>query len=86
MAACMRPGGFLEDETLEAKRIEFRTKGNQIIPYIELFSGASKPFPIKSIIVGPGPDQDEQEEAARLLLETNNLEAGIRRSEIPYRK
>lgn len=85
VAACTRGKKIPEGEQRPAKPIQFRTRNDLIIPYIELFGTAPK-LPIKSIIVGPHPSQEKQEQAVRLLLESECVDAVVRCSEIPYRK
>src|SRR5207245_1354186 len=58
IASPVRRKQIPREETREWKRILFRRKGNMIVPYIRLFDNARRPFPIKSIIVGPHPFQD----------------------------
>jgi len=86
VAVCIRPRKIAEGETRSPKWITFRQRNGLIVPYIELFERSNQPFPIKSIIIGPHPDQDKQAEAVAMALESEELEAAIRISGIPYRK
>ena len=75
------------EETRKWKPILFRRKGNMIVPYITLFDNAMRPFPIKSIIVGPHPSQERQMEAVKMALEAEYLNGvEVRASGIPYRE
>ena len=86
IAPCIRSTKIPEGETRPAKRIQFRARNDLIVPYIELFETARQSFPIKSIIVGPHPYQEKQAEAVRMALESEQLDANVRLSAIPYRK
>ena len=86
IAPCIRPGKLPEGETRPAKSIKFRARGDLIIPYIEMFETSSQPFPVKSIIIGPHPDQEKQAEAVRMALESEYIDATVRLSAIPYRR
>ncbi len=72
-------------EKRELKEIKFRDRNGLVVPYVELFSTVGDGLPIKSIIVGPHPNQELQEEATKMLLESNGLVAKVRRSQIPFR-
>ena len=84
-AVCLRAGKVPDGEKRPAKQINFRVKDGLIIPYIQLFSGLDKPLPVTSVIIGPHPYQDKQEEALKILLETLKVDFNIRLSGIPYR-
>jgi hypothetical protein len=68
------------------KKIHFRSRPDgSITPYIALFEGLRKRLPIKSVIVGPHPERENQRVAVELLLERCGVEANVRVSEIPLR-
>lgn len=69
-----------------AKRIEFRSRGSLIVPYVRLFESDVGHLPMKSIIVGPHPYQDRQAEALDMALEAKGIRLPIRRSAIPFRR
>lgn len=72
-------------EKRELKNVKYRDRNGLVVPYVELFSTVGDDLPIKSIIVGPHPNQELQEEATKMLLESNGLVAKVRRSQIPFR-
>ena len=55
------------------------------MPYVQLFDTLEQSLPIKSIIVGPHPKQQQQAEAVLLALETQDIKAQVRLSSISYR-
>ena len=69
------------------KKVKFRQKDGLLIPYIELFrfNDEGLTSAIKGIIVGPHAFQDKQEEALKMLLESEGLKIDVRKSETPYR-
>jgi hypothetical protein len=82
---CLRRNKVPNMEKREVKNIKFRSRGSSIIPYIELFDLVGDRLPVKSIIVGPHPNQQTQIEAVRMVLEQERVDVPIRSSEIPYR-
>jgi hypothetical protein len=84
-AVCLRAGKVPDGEQRPAKQVNLRVKDGLIIPYIQLFAGLDKSLPVTSVIIGPHPYQDKQEEALKILLETLKLDFNIRLSGIPYR-
>jgi hypothetical protein len=84
MAACIRKSKIPPELKLRHKEINFRQKNGLIVPYIKLLEN-SDTLPIKSIIVGPHPFQDKQEEALQIVLESLSFDdIRVRRSDIPY--
>jgi len=83
---CLRASKIPDGEERSIKEIKVRQKAGLLIPYIELFGTENMSAAVKSIIVGPHPLQDKQEEAAKMFLESEALEVPVRKSEIPYRK
>jgi hypothetical protein len=84
-AVCLRAGKVPDGEKRPTKQINFRVKDGLIIPYIKLFAGLDKSLPITSVIIGPHPYQDKQEEALKILRESLKSNFNIRISGIPYR-
>jgi hypothetical protein len=84
-AAVVRSSHIPKGDTRELKEIKYRNRGGLVVPYIELFVSVGGDLPIRSIIVGPHPHQELQQEAVAMLLETNGLKANVRRSKIPLR-
>lgn len=83
---CLRKNKIQKEERRPAKVVKFRQRGGLLIPYIENFGSGDLFSAIKSIIVGPHPRQEEQEEAVRMLLESSGLKVEVRKSQIPYRQ
>ena len=86
VALCNRPNRQEDGDFREPKAVKFLARsGGDIVPYIELFETLDEKLPIKSVIVGPHPQQTRQRMAVELLLETQSVKAEIRMSEIPFR-
>ena len=83
--ACVQRNRIPEEAKQPAKSVEFRTRGNLILPYIRLFDGSKTKLPIKAVIVGPHPYQELQKEAVVRLLEDKGIAASVRLSGIPFR-
>lgn len=83
---CYRRGKAPTDDERKYKEIKFRQRGGLAVPYIELFNDIDSRLPIKSVIVGPHPLQERQEQAVQILVETKGFEIEVRRSAIPYRR
>jgi hypothetical protein len=70
-----------------AKPIKFKMRPNgTLAPYIELFKELGERLPIKSVVVGPHPNQKNQMRAVELLLEQYGLDVPIRASGIPFQE
>ena len=87
VALCNRPTKFDLGDGRKIKEYHFRSKpdGN-VVPYIALYDGLQKPLPIKSVIVGPHAQQENQRMAVELLLERCEINAEVRVSELPFRE
>jgi hypothetical protein len=83
--ACVQRKKIPKEAKEPAKPVEFRTRGNLIVPYIRLFDGSKTELPVKAIIVGPHPYQELQKEAILRLLEDKGVDASVRLSGIPFR-
>jgi hypothetical protein len=60
------------------KEINFREgPAGAIVPFVRLFETSTKPLPIKKVIVGPHPDQQNQMLAAKILLEKNGFDVPV---------
>jgi hypothetical protein len=83
---CNRPNKSDPDDKRLAKKIRFRSKADgNVVPYIALYEDRKEPLPIKAVIVGPHSQQENQVAAVELLLEQNQINADVRRSDIPFR-
>jgi hypothetical protein len=77
------PSGELK---LPLRNIKFRAGANgAVVPYIAVFEDSGLKLPIKSILIGPHPNQDNQETAVRLLLDQYDIDAEVRRSKLTLR-
>jgi hypothetical protein len=85
IASCVRKGKIPEGEHRRPKRIETRIRKELIVPYIELFDRTDIHPAIKSVIIGPHPEQDKQAKAVSMAMETEGFDIPIKLSEIPYR-
>ena len=56
-----------------------------LVPYLKLFETLGAKLPIKKIIVGPHRNQENQYNAARLLLDQNGIDAPVLRSDTSLR-
>jgi Protein of unknown function (DUF2971) len=66
--------------------IRFREgAGGAIVPFIRLFETLGSKLPIRKIIVGPHRDQDNQFNAARLLLDQYGVDVPVVRSDTTLR-
>jgi hypothetical protein len=86
VAASLRDNKKPPEESRTVKTIKTRLRSDLIIPYIELFESTTLDSAMKSIIVGPHPDQDKQAHAVEMALETEEINIPIRLSAIPYRR
>jgi hypothetical protein len=86
VALCNRPTKNDPGDERKVKEIHFRSRQDgHVVPYISLFENLDKPLPIKGIIIGPHPQQDNQRGAVELLLERYGVKAPVRVSELPFR-
>lgn len=75
---------YIYDESAE---IKYRVKNKLIIPYVEIpiKRTDTKKIPIKSIIVGPGEEQNIIRNSIKKYLESRGYNVEIKLSTIPYR-
>ena len=86
-ALCNRVGFKEEEDTRDHKQFHFRTRPDgRITPYIKLFEGLIDRLPIKSIIVGPHPNQQSQFDAVKIMISQLGFDAELRASNIPFRE
>jgi Protein of unknown function (DUF2971) len=86
MAAGIRSKSVSDSEKRARREIKYRPRDGLVVPYIELFATVGGSLPIKSVIVGPHAHQGLQEEAVKMLLESNSVNAEVRCSQIPLRR
>ena len=87
VALCNRPTQFDPGDKRKAKKFHFRSRSDgNIAPYIALYDELKRPLPIKSVIVGPHAQQENQHKAVQLLLEQYEIKAEVRVSELPFRE
>ncbi|KRR08451.1 hypothetical protein CP49_31405 [Bradyrhizobium valentinum] len=86
VALCNRPTVYEENDERDAKPIQFRSRATgQLIPYIALYHELKTVLPIKSIIIGPHPNQSERQMSVEILLEKIGVNVPIKISLIPFR-
>jgi hypothetical protein len=86
VAVCFGPAVKETGTDRPRKTIEFKTRSNNsIVPYVNLFAELPEKLPIKSVIVGPHPNQELQRQAVELLLDRFGVAAPVRVSRIPFR-
>jgi hypothetical protein len=75
------------DLKLPLRNIQFRSDQNgTVVPYIAVFDKSELKLPIKSILIGPHPNQDNQQTAVELLLDQHDIKAEVRRSGLSLRQ
>jgi hypothetical protein len=69
-----------------AKEKKFRAGKSYLIPYTEIdFLNASTCYPLQKIIMGPGPNQQRNEESVKMFLQAKGIEeVKTECSAIPY--
>jgi len=87
VALCIRPKHRPDIDKRPVRAVQFRVsaRGN-VVPYVMLFDNLPKQLSIKSVIIGPHHNQENQRKAVSLLLEQTGVDAAIRLSTIPYRE
>lgn len=68
--------------------VKYRIKNNFIVPYVEMPPcqlNKDKNFPIKSIVVGPGEEQDLVRHSIDEFMKSKGYDIEVRLSTIPYR-
>lgn len=87
VALCNRSTKRDEGDNRKVKEYYFRSRsGGNVVPYISLYEGLKKILPIKSIIVGPHAQQENQRHAVELVLEQHGITAAVRVSQLPFRE
>jgi hypothetical protein len=85
VSAATRPGRSAGDSR-DAIPLQFREGGaGAVVPYIKLFETLNTRLPIKKLIVGPHRDQENQYNAARLLLDQKSIDVPVLRSDTTLR-
>ena len=84
---CIRPGHRPDIDRRVIRDVYFRVSPRGgVVPYVKLFDQLEKGLSIKSVIIGPHQNQENQRKALSLLLEQNKVKAEIRISNIPLRE
>ena len=79
--------GISSDLKLPLRDIQFRSGENgSVVPYIAVFDNSELTLPIKSILIGPHPNQDNQQTAVELLFNQHGIKAEVRRSKLSLRQ
>jgi hypothetical protein len=79
--------GSSSELELPLRDIQFRSDQNgSVVPYIAVFDQSKLKLPIKSILIGPHPNQDNQQTAVELLLDQHDIKAEVRRSKLSLRQ
>jgi hypothetical protein len=87
VAVCYGPAIKETGTDRPRKGAAFKTRSNNnIVPYVDLFGELPDKLPIKSVIIGPHPNQDLQRHAVELLLDRFGIAAEVRVSRIPFRE
>lgn len=74
----------VQDETLGSD-VRFRAKGNVLVPYVQLLGGSER-LPVRSIIVGPGRDQELTKRSIEVYLKhIGYADVEVRLSTVPFR-
>jgi len=64
--------------------MKFRVMQNKIVPYIEIGASDTK-FPIRSIRIGPGADQELTARSVETFMKAHKYDIEITLSEVPFR-
>jgi hypothetical protein len=79
--------GVSSDLKTPLREIRFRSdESGSVVPYIAVFEKSGLKLPIKSILIGPHSNQDNQQTAVELLLDQHNISAEVRRSKLTLRQ
>jgi hypothetical protein len=87
MVAIAYRRGISSDLKAPLREIQFRSDRNgSVVPYIAVFDESGLKLPIKSILIGPHSNQDNQQTAVELLLDRHSIQAEVRRSKLSLRQ
>jgi Protein of unknown function (DUF2971) len=85
VTAATRPGRTSGDSRTAIPLYFREGAAGAIVPYIKLFETLDVRLPIKKLIVGPHRDQENQYNAARLLLDQQGIDVPVVRSDTTFR-
>ncbi len=75
---------YVVQKDIAPRDMKFRVLQNKIVPYIEI--GASKTkFPIRSIRIGPGVDQELTARSVETFIKAHGYDIEVTLSEVPFR-
>jgi hypothetical protein len=87
VAVTIRPEHRPDIDNRVVRGVHFRvSRSGSVLPYVKLFDELERELSIKSIIIGPHHNQENQRKAVNLLLEQYKVNAEIRLSKIPLRE
>jgi len=87
VALCIRPGHRPDIDDRQIRDVNFRVSRNgSVLPYVKRFNELERELSIKSVVIGPHHNQENQRKAVSLLLEQHNVKAEVRLSKIPLRE
>jgi hypothetical protein len=77
-------------DSIRTGEVDYQKARSMIVPYakwkIRALNGTEKgPSPIKGIIVGPSPHQEQVVDAAFMMSQQYRIQAWVAKSEVPYR-
>lgn len=84
-AVCFRGAMIAQEDVRPPKTIKLRSRNGLVTPYIELFEGGKQPLPLRGVIIGPHPRQQEQRFAVEILLEQTGTKVPVRLLSTSYR-
>jgi len=72
------------DEVKQDKKLNFRPKNGEYVPYIEIFNTPDTILPIERIIVGPHKNKKARADTLSRILKTKSMNIDVTISDIPY--
>lgn len=75
---------YVVQKDISPSDMQFRVLQNKIVPYIEIGTGEAK-FPISSVRIGPGTDQELTARSVESFMKTHGYNVDVTLSEVPFR-